>query len=53
MFLTQQHNLNHYLLQTLITAYEQDLGISTDCWDRCTFINFSIIQKLDKKPKAS
>ena len=29
------------LLQTLITAYEQDLGISTDCWDRCTFINFS------------
>lgn len=29
------------LLKTLITAYEQDLSISTDCWDRCTFMNFS------------
>lgn len=29
------------LLKILITAYEQDLGIPTECWDRCTFMNFS------------
>jgi len=29
------------LLKTLITAYEQDLCILSECWDRCTFMNFS------------
>jgi len=29
------------LLTTIITAYEEDLHISTECWDTCTFMNFS------------
>jgi len=29
------------LLKILITAYEEDLGIPTECWDRCAFMNFS------------
>ena len=29
------------LLSTIITAYEEDLHIPTECWDTCTFMQFS------------
>lgn len=35
------------LLTALLTAYQQDLGFSTECWDTCSLMEFySIIDKI-------
>jgi hypothetical protein len=35
------NDISFSLLNTIISAYEEDLHIQTECWDTCTFMNFS------------